>query len=61
MDSFSVSRNSIRRIKYIGRRVEKLSDFDKNWYPRVFRIVDYESAFKFSKISMTVPIWRKKN
>ena len=44
---FLVARKSIWRIHYGKRKVDKLSDFDKNWFPKVLR--DYKSAIRFSK------------
>ena len=37
-------------VHYGQRRVDELSDFDQNWFPRVLR--DYESALTFSKLKI---------
>ena len=47
-----LSRNSISRIQNGGPKVKKSSDYDKNWFPRVFQVVDYEYPLRFLKIKM---------
>ena len=46
---FLVSRNSTRWIHYGERKVDKLSDFDRNWFLRILRAFYYESALRFLK------------
>ena len=46
MNPFLLSGNSIWQIQYGGRKVEKSSDFDKNVFFRVFRVVDYTKKKK---------------
>ena len=45
----NVSQNSIWRIHYGERKVDKLSDFDENCILRVLRVVEYDSVLRFSK------------
>lgn len=37
--------------------VKKLPDVDKNWYLRVFKVADYESASQIIVKKMADPIW----
>ena len=54
---FLVSRYSIWRIHYGELKVDKLSDFDKNWFPWDLR--DYEFGVRFSKLKMMEEIFFK--
>ena len=48
-------------IQYGGRKIEKSSDFDKNLFLRISRVVDYESTFRFPKMKIADLMWRNKN
>ena len=40
----------------VDKILKKFHFWEKNWYIRVFRVADYESAVRFGKLKMANPI-----